>query len=313
MSTIINATTTNGVVIQPDNSGSLVLQTNNGTTAITIDTSQNVGIGVTPSAWNSRGKAIQLGNGSINTSLFSLNSGLNGLANNMYVAASTDNYIATGEASRYYQYAGTHVWDTATSGTAGNTITFTERMRIDSSGNLSLGTTGTAGKFTVVQGNGVASDISNTNTNDVLSLWGNKGNSSASAMYMIPLRSGDSTLRGSIYWTGSAIQFNTSSDYRLKENIAPMTGALDKVLQLKPVTYTWKESGFDGQGFIAHELQEVVPDCVSGEKDAVDEDGKPQYQGIDTSFLVATLTAAIQEQQTIINDLKARVEALEAK
>jgi hypothetical protein len=85
-----------------------------------------------------------------------------------------------------------------------------------------------------------------------------------------------------------------------------MTGALTKVAQLKPVTYTWKADGSDGQGFIAHELQAVVPDCVTGTKDAVDKDGKPQHQGVDTSFLVATLVAAIQE-------LTARLEALENK
>jgi hypothetical protein len=126
---------------------------------------------------------------------------------------------------------------------------------------------------------------------------------------------------GSIKTTSTATSFVTSSDYRLKENIVPMTGALDKITQLKPVTYKWIADGSNGQGFIAHELQAVVPDCVTGEKDAVetytDEDGieqtRPVYQGIDTSFLVATLTAAIQEQQTIINDLKARVETLEAK
>jgi hypothetical protein len=78
------------------------------------------------------------------------------------------------------------------------------------------------------------------------------------------------------------------------------------VAALKPVTYKWKADGFYGQGFIAHELQSVVPDCVVGEKDAVDENGDPSYQGIDTSFLVATLTAAIQE-------LTAKVTALEAK
>jgi hypothetical protein len=69
--------------------------------------------------------------------------------------------------------------------------------------------------------------------------------------------------------------------------------------------------GSDGQGFIAHELQAVVPDCVTGEKDAVDEEGKPVYQGIDTSFLVATLTAAIQELKATVDAQAARIAALE--
>jgi hypothetical protein len=104
--------------------------------------------------------------------------------------------------------------------------------------------------------------------------------------------------------------YATSSDYRLKENIAPMTGALAVVAQLKPSTYTWKVDGSSGQGFIAHELQEIIPTAVVGEKDEVDADGNPKYQGIDTSFLVATLTAAIQEQQAIITQLQADVAAL---
>jgi hypothetical protein len=118
---------------------------------------------------------------------------------------------------------------------------------------------------------------------------------------------------GVISVSGSSTSYVTSSDYRLKENIAPMTGALAKVQALKPVIYKWKADGSDGQGFIAHELQEVCPDAVSGQKDDVDEEGNPKYQGIDTSFLVATLTAAIQEQQAIITDLKARIESLENK
>jgi hypothetical protein len=92
-----------------------------------------------------------------------------------------------------------------------------------------------------------------------------------------------------------------------------MTGALAKVALLKPCTYKWIADGSDGQGFIAHEIQAVVEGCVSGEKDAVDDEGKPKYQGIDTSFLVATLTAAIQEQQALILALTARLETLEAK
>jgi hypothetical protein len=118
---------------------------------------------------------------------------------------------------------------------------------------------------------------------------------------------------GSISTSNSTTTYATSSDYRLKDNIQPMTGALGVVEQLKPCTYTWKSNGLYGQGFIAHELQEVVPDCVTGTKDAVDSDGNPVYQGIDTSFLVATLVAAIQEQQVVINQQSADITALKLK
>jgi len=122
---------------------------------------------------------------------------------------------------------------------------------------------------------------------------------------------GSNTVIGGIATNGTTTAYNTSSDYRLKHDIQPMTGALAKVAQLKPCTYKWNADDSQGEGFIAHELQQVVPGCVTGEKDGVDEDGQPHYQAIDTSFLVATLTAAMQEQQTIIEQLKARVEALE--
>jgi hypothetical protein len=148
---------------------------------------------------------------------------------------------------------------------------------------------------------------------------------------------------GTIGVTTSATSYNTSSDYRLKNTIAPMTGALAKVAALKPVTYKWNVDGSDGEGFIAHELAAVCPHAVTGEKDGTqmqpyeitpaiaatyDADGieltpfieavmgereVPKYQGIDTSFLVATLTAAIQEQQALITQLTARITALEDK
>jgi hypothetical protein len=99
----------------------------------------------------------------------------------------------------------------------------------------------------------------------------------------------------------------------MKENVQPMTAALATIAQLKPVKYDWKAefagTRTAGQGFIAHELQAVVPDCVTGEKDAVDADGNPVYQGIDTSFLVATLTAALQELKAEVDSLRAQVEA----
>jgi hypothetical protein len=134
-------------------------------------------------------------------------------------------------------------------------------------------------------------------------------NGTASATIIGFFRNSSATLVGSIATTNTATSYVTSSDYRLKHDIQPMTGALAKVAQLKPVTYKWNADDSESQGFIAHELQEVVTECVTGEKDAVDAEGNPQYQGIDTSFLVATLTAAIQEQQAIIESLKARLDA----
>ena len=119
----------------------------------------------------------------------------------------------------------------------------------------------------------------------------------------------DGAERGNINVSTGGTQYNSVSDYRLKENVVPMTGALAKVAQLKPVTYKWKENNLNGQGFIAHELAEVVPDCVTGEKDALDKKGNPKYQGVDTSFLVATLTAAIQEQQALIESLRTEFES----
>jgi hypothetical protein len=116
---------------------------------------------------------------------------------------------------------------------------------------------------------------------------------------------------GSISTSGSTTTYSTSSDYRLKENVAPMEGALEKIAALKPVTYTWKGDGLKGQGFIAHELQGVFPEAVTGKKDAVDANGKPEYQGVDTSTLVATLVSAIQEQQVLIAKLQADVAALQ--
>jgi hypothetical protein len=92
-----------------------------------------------------------------------------------------------------------------------------------------------------------------------------------------------------------------------------MQNALSRVAALKPCTYTWKADGSDGEGFIAHELQAVCPEAVSGEKDAVNEDGSIKPQGIDTSFLVATLTAGLQEAVAMIEELKAKVAALEAQ
>lgn len=116
---------------------------------------------------------------------------------------------------------------------------------------------------------------------------------------------------GSISQSGTTgVSYNTSSDYRLKEDVQPMVGASERVLSLKPVNFAWKADGSRVDGFLAHEAQAVVPEAVHGTKDEVDADGKPVYQGIDQSKLVPLLTAALQEALADIATLKAEVAAL---
>jgi len=137
--------------------------------------------------------------------------------------------------------------------------------------------------------------------------------SSSSVNYLYFTKGATPTNVGAIYYNGSVMAYQTTSDYRLKENIAPMTGALTKIAALKPVTYTWKDNQRSGEGFIAHELQEHFPDAVSGTKDDVDEKGNPKYQGMDASILIATLTAAIQELKVIVDAQAVEIAALKAK
>ena len=193
-----------------------------------------------------------------------------------------------------------------------------EKGRFDISGQFAIGKTQASENASTGSGYGFASPsgdpfFSVVNANPSGSnacIYLNKRTTGAIQVFMTNNGSAGSSV-GSISHNGSSTAYNTSSDYRLKEDVQPMTGALTRVSALKPVTYKWKSTRQTSEGFIAHELAEVVPEAVSGEKDAVNEDGSIKPQGIDTSFLVATLTAAMQEQQAIITALTARVAALE--
>ena len=145
--------------------------------------------------------------------------------------------------------------------------------------------------------------------------WISINSPSAGASYHIGFGDGTTsyTERGVISTNGTGTTYGTNSDYRLKENVQPMQGALAKVAQLKPVTYKWNVDGSDGEGFIAHELAEVCPHAVVGKKDDVNEDGSIKPQGIDTSFLVATLTAAIKELNATVTAQAAEIAALKTK
>ena len=266
------------------------------TQAMTLDNSGNLLVGIT-SASGFVAKTIVNRQGVTGAPIFTWTNNANN-SGHTYVFAngsgiSSDGYLAFG------------------SNEAGAGA-FTERMRIDTSGNLNIGSTANIGASENTNagvtnyGQGIVA-IARSSTSAALDV-SKIGTLGSGTMQQFSYNGG---VIGSITNTSSAVAYVTSSDYRLKENIAPMTGALDTVAKLKPVTYTWKADGSDGQGFIAHELAEVVPDCVSGEKDAVNEDGSIKPQGIDTSFLVATLTAAIQELKAIVDTQAEQIKALQ--
>ena len=188
-----------------------------------------------------------------------------------------------------------------------------ERARIDTSGNLLVGTSsyyfGITSKAT----------IASTANQDKLVI-ANYGGGLGWGISFCPANNDAQPMRflnagggyvGGVVTSSASTSYVTSSDYRLKHDIQPLTGALARVAALKPVTYKWNVDNGDGEGFIAHELQEVCPQAVTGEKDAVDDEGNPRYQGVDTSFLVATLTAAIQELKALVDAQSERIATLE--
>jgi hypothetical protein len=209
----------------------------------------------------------------------------------------------------------------------------TELMRISSNGDVFLTSTGGNVSSTV---SGIA--LRNPRTSGPINIGSGNVTDSRDFVHFV---NGNGTV-GSISTSGSATAYNTSSDYRLKENVTPITDALSRINQLKPSRFNFiSESDKTVDGFLAHEVQEIIPEAINGEKDAMrdeefeltprvdevtDEDGNviteavdavmetrsvPDYQGIDQSKIVPLLTAAIQEQQTIIEDLKSRIEKLE--
>jgi len=463
-----------------------------GTERMRIDSNGNVGIGVTPQTdWTSTITALQIGPQSVFRAGATEFTDATFMGTNVKQVSGTNKYIETGPATEYYQQNGLHFWNYAASGTAGNTISFSEAMRITSAGNVGIGASSSAQKLTISGGssdvtmlwnstdtayhnfgiqkdgslikmgefnndgttlaaailniemNGDKVGIGTSSPEGLLHLKktdtgispqnpaGNQlvienGDSSGSAdLQFLAASNGyshiffgdaadanigtilyahtDNSLRfttntaeamridsdGSAYWNttvttgygqttgdgnfayanddgsvqgslllvnnanrgwanaywnkvaytsgldtryfqfsvngvakgsincnsaGTGVEYNTSSDRRLKENIQDLTNGIEAVKQLRPRTFDWitdEDNTFPSHGFIADEADDIVPELVNGEANAVDEDGNPVYQNMEYSKLVPLLTAALQEAITKIETLEARITALE--
>ena len=151
--------------------------------------------------------------------------------------------------------------------------------------------------------------FSYTSTNEAF-IWNN--NNSTGATYSIGFRQNNSTV-GYISAASSTTSYNTSSDYRLKTNVKDLENAVDRVNALKPRKFTWIKDGKEEEGFIAHEVQEVYPDAVEGEKDAVDEEGNMKIQVMDYGKITPLLAAGLQEAFKEIESLKQQVAELKGE
>jgi len=298
-----------------------------------IDSSGNVGIGTSSPDTN-----LSVYHATANTSI-NVNTGTGGTYPKKTGISFGATSTSLGGDLDFRGGAGIQAINTAATGNPTDLIFWTnkvgspaERMRIDSSGRVLIKATGIIGADTAplqVTGGSVTAIAVKGGSNNYFQAFYNTSN----------------TLIGSITGsTGSTTSYNTSSDYRLKENVVDMTGAIDRVKALQPRRFNWiaDEDDTTVDGFIAHEVSDVIPEAITGEKDAtkeeeyevtpavLDDDGNvvteavmgtrtvPDYQGIDQSKLVPLLTGALQEAiakietlETTVADLTTRIETLE--
>ena len=313
-------------------SGNALTLQSNSTTGLYIDTSQNVGIGTTsPSSYGKL--AVYGASGVISSRIVSGGGTVSDYAQQILVAGSSFNYNINmqvyGDGSGAYHLSSVP-FNFGTS--SSNPLIFltnnSERMRIDSSGNVGIGTSSPSTKLAVngtstlngrvaINGtlrnaayNGANQFFGDLNASGILEIV---GTTTGTAGALIGFTNNNSTAVGAISTNGTGVTYGSLSDYRLKQNVTSMTNGLATIGALKPVTYDWISNKSQGEGFIAHELQAIIPAAVVGEKDAIDKDGNPIYQNVDYSKIVVHLVAAIQEQQATITALTSRIAALEAK
>ena len=239
-------------------------------------------------------------------SLMSAGNALTGsIGSNYLVDGTTISQTNTARSSGYIQFnnntASGVTSDITFGGLVKGSTTRVERMRITSGGDVLIGTQGLP-DGTTYYGSGFRADSNSRRTLRMATSF-------SGLQDLIEFYNPNGYI-GKIQTNGSATIYATSSDYRLKENVVEMTGALDRVDALKPSRFNFiadPEKTVDG--FLAHEVAEVVPEAISGEKDAVDEEGNPIYQGIDQSKIVPLLVGAIKELRAEIELLKSQLNA----
>jgi hypothetical protein len=296
-----------------------------------IDSSGNVGIGVTPSAWSTANsiKALQIPSGA----LWNFSTNYLYLGQNYYWNGSNRIYINTDGASEYQQNAGTHIWYTAPSGTAGTTATLSERMRITSAGELLIGRTSSIAALvgiTSTSGNasincGDAADgtaygivqicragdqpdnkfhLSFIRTGQKIAGMGFLDNSNTLA-----IQNGSNNSGAGVGLTDGATSWSTVSDERKKNIVGNVEDALAKLADWRTVYFKYKTDEEDTPqrvGLIAQDVIETLPEAVTAEDDEL------KTLQVRYTETVPLLVKAIQEQQAMIEELKAKVAALEA-
>jgi len=302
---------TNAARLRNDNASFATLDINNanasGTGVYSVASknyfSGNVGIGVTPSAWSVI-QAMQILNTSYGASPNNL---ISYMSSNVFFDGAFK-YITTGTATQYRMNdSGAFSWLQAPSGTAGNAISFTTAMTITSGGNVGINTQSPRGYFNVKNGSGELV-LSQGNGRDIQAIFnGSQGNMDLSCnnLYISYLGT------GTVYSNGGVLTNTNPSDANLKENITDLTFGLNEILQLRPVSYDWKNNVANQStqyGFIAQEVQKVLPQLVTEFDSYEDEKREVSIKrlGLDKDAIFVSLVKAIQE-------LEARIKQLENK